>query len=226
MKVCLYRIENFLVSLSMELLFVFISVCVPLCVWARGGVLILTTVIREIQTACGPTPAGYVNTTTEPSHPASRIKHRVEIKGFEIENLFHCQDLSELFIYDKEIFFHSPLQMISQTFFSLLFFFSIIKNYCTRQRFKWFPDSISPSVLFLTNTLELLAVKPAFPLLQQNHLWISSCAIENIKRLWFAILVSFFTLQEKDKETNKYFLFEYHRFHFGRNRKFIKNVQL
>ena len=29
MKVCLYRIENFLVSLSMELSFVFISVCVP-----------------------------------------------------------------------------------------------------------------------------------------------------------------------------------------------------
>ena len=134
--------ENFLVPLSMELLFVFISVCVPLCVWARGGVLILTTVIREIQTACGPTPAGYVNTTTEPSHPASRIKHRVEIKGSEIENLFHCQDLSELFIYDKEI---------SQTFFSLLFFFSIIKNYCSRQRFKWFPDSISPFSTFLKN---------------------------------------------------------------------------
>ena len=55
--------------------------------------MILTTVIREIQTACGPTPAGYVNTTTEPSHPASRIKHPVEIKGFEIENLFHCQIL-------------------------------------------------------------------------------------------------------------------------------------
>ena len=153
MKVCLYRIENFLVSLSMELLFVFISVCVPLCVWARGGVLILTTVIREIQTACGPTPAGYVNTTTEPSHPASRIKHRVEIKGFEIENLFQCQDLSELFIYDKEIFFHSPLQMISQTFFSLLFFFSIIKNYCSRQRFKWFPDSISPFSTFLNKLI-------------------------------------------------------------------------
>ena len=87
----------------------------PLCVRARGRVLILTTVIREIQTACGPTPAGYVNTTTEPSHPASRIKHPVEIKGFEIENLFHCQDLSELFSYDKEIF---STQIISQTFLS------------------------------------------------------------------------------------------------------------
>ena len=87
--------------------------------------MILTTVIREIQTACGPTPAGYVNTTTEPSHPASRIKHRVEIKGFEIETPFHCQ---ELFIYDKEIFFHSRLQMISQTFFSLLFSLVVVSN--------------------------------------------------------------------------------------------------
>ena len=97
----------------------------PLCVRARGRVLILTTVIREIQTACGPTPACYVNTTTEPSHPASRIKHPVEIKGFEIENLFHCQDLSELFSYDKEIF-STPHFNPKPSF--LLYFFSIMKN--------------------------------------------------------------------------------------------------
>ena len=87
--------------------------------------MILTTVIREIQTACGPTPAGYVNTTTEPSHPASRIKDPVEIKGFEIENLFHCQDLSKLFSYDKEIF-STPHFNPKPSF--LLYFFSIMKN--------------------------------------------------------------------------------------------------